>query len=453
MPNKHFDLILKDASVFVQKPSEPFGRLESMSIGVTNGMIVELNPSIGASADKVISMTGLTVLPGLIDTQVHFREPGLEHKEDLESGLRSAALGGITGVFEMPNTSPVTTTKERLEDKMKRASKSPSCDFAFYIGGSPENIDLLPELQKLPGVCGVKVFMGSSTGNLLVDRQEDLERVIQNLYRRSAFHAEDEDMLTSRKKLVIDQPGRVELHPEWRNVETALKATQKVVSLAKKYNKPFLHVLHISTAEEIEFLSEQKKWVSCEILPQHLWLSAPECYQELGTLAQMNPPIREQRHAKALWRAVQNNQFDIMGSDHAPHTFEEKQGIYPNSPSGMPGVQTMLLLMLKGVSEGRLTIEQLVNLLASNPARLFNIKNRGFIQPGFEATLTVVDLKRTEIIKENWLASKVGWSPFVGWEIKGWPVQTWLRGQLAMSEAQIIDRLGQPFEFLTESIF
>ena len=446
MANK-FDLVLKGAEVFIQKESENFGRLVKTDLGIRAGKIIKIEASIQDEADQVEDLTGLTILPGLIDTQVHFREPGLEHKEDLETGMRAAALGGLTGVFEMPNTSPPTTTEERLLDKLSRASQQPSCDYAFYVGGSPENIEDLPALQQLPGVCGVKVFMGSSTGNLLVNRLEDLERVIQNLNRRAAFHAEDEDDLKSRKHMVLDQPGRVELHPEWRSVETALKATRKVVELAKKYNKPFLHVLHISTAEEIEFLSTQKQWVSCEITPQHLWLHSPECYQELGTLAQMNPPIREKRHSEALWKAVQNNQFDIMGSDHAPHTFEEKQNIYPNSPSGMPGVQTMVPLMLKGVSEGKLRLDQMVNLLASNPARLFRIKKRGFIQEDFEATFTVVDLNLRRTIEESWLASKVGWSPFTGWEVTGWPVQTWLRGEPVMVDGQVLKRTGRPFEF------
>jgi dihydroorotase len=420
--------------------------LVEADIGVTGGRIAALGALAGASAARTIDARNLAALPGVIDTQVHFREPGMEHKEDLASGTACAALGGVTAVFEMPNTRPSTTTAELLADKVKRAQGRVHCDIAFYVGATAENADHLGRLERLPGCCGVKLFMGSSTGDLLVADEVDLVRVLKGGRRRMAVHAEDDARLTARKA-AITAGAHVRVHPEWRDVETALSATQRLLALARRYQRP-VHVLHVTTAEEASLLARHKDVASMEVTPQHLTLTAPDCYDRLGTLAQMNPPIRDARHREALWRAVNEGVVDVIGSDHAPHTRAEKAQAYPASPSGMPGVQTLLPLMLDHMNSGRLTLQRLVELTSATAARLFGIKGKGRIAAGFDADLVLVDLKRRQRIEPAWLASKCGWSPFAGETVTGWPVMTLLRGDVAAREGELARQAkGRVLEF------
>ncbi|MCM2280272.1 MAG: dihydroorotase [Bdellovibrionaceae bacterium] len=443
-----FDLVLSGGICVLPSPHDPdlFERAE-VEIAVRDGRIVAIGTGFVAKADQVFDAKGLHVLPGLIDTQVHFREPGLEHKEDLETGTRGAILGGITGVFEMPNTKPPTTTAEALADKLQRASTKSWSEYAFYVGATPDNATTLTELERQPGCCGVKIFMGSSTGTLLVSEDEHIHRVLQNGRRRVAVHAEDEERLRERRELLGTQPS-VSQHPLWRDDETAIRATRRLLALAHKVRRP-IHVLHVTTAEEMDLFRKNKDIdVTVEVLPQHLTLSAPDCYERLGTYAQMNPPIRDARHREALWRAVQDGTVTLLGSDHAPHTREEKQKPYPESPSGMTGVQTMVPVMLDHVAQGRLSLERMVELLARNPARAFRIQRKGEIRVGNDADFTVVDLRARRTITDSWIASRCGWTPFDGMTVTGWPCATIIRGQLVMQDDQTLGTpQGQPFAF------
>ncbi len=414
-------------------------------VGVLGGKTLAIGDLKASSAARVIDAKGLHLLPGVIDTQVHFREPGAEPKEDLETGSRAAVLGGVTAVFEMPNTKPTTTTAAALADKVSRATNRMWCDFAFYMGASDENADQLGELENVPGCCGIKVFMGASTGDLLVWRDEPLERVLKSGRRRVAIHAEDEERLRERKH--ISESGGVENHPVWRDDETALRATKRVLALARRHNRR-VHILHVTTAEEMELLAHYKDIASVEATPQHLTLTAPDCYERIGTFAQMNPPIREVRHRDGLWKAVAAGIVDVIGSDHAPHLREEKARPYPQSPSGMPGVQTLLPLLLNHLNEGRLSLEQLVDLTSAGALRLFNLAGKGRLAVGYDADYTLVDLKKSWTIEEDWIVSKCGWTPFAGMNITGQPVGTIIRGAQVMWQGKLADKAqGQPIRF------
>lgn len=415
-------------------------------IAIADGRIAAIGAIAATAAGEVIDCTGLHILPGVIDTQVHFREPGAEHKEDLESGARATVLGGVTGVFEMPNTSPATVSEAALADKVARAGGRMHCDFAFYIGGTRDNADHLGELEQLPGCAGIKVFMGSSTGTLLVEDDEGIARILAGIRRRAAFHSEDEARLDARKGERVE--GNPASHPVWRDAEAALLCTKRLVRLARAAGKR-IHILHCSTAEEIAFLAGHKDIASVEVTPQHLTLAAPEAYARLGTFAQMNPPIRDARHRDALWAGLSSGVADILGSDHAPHTREEKAKPYPASPSGMPGVQTLVPVMLDHVAAGRLTLARFVDMTSAGPARLFGIAAKGRIAAGFDADLTIVDLKRRETITAAWSASRCGWTPFDGLEVTGWPVGTIVRGTRVMWEGEIVTpATGRPIRFV-----
>ena len=405
-------------------------------VGARDGRIVAIGDLSRTDAGEIIDATGLHVLPGVIDTQVHFREPGNEHKEDLESGTRAAVMGGVTAVFEMPNTDPPTTTPEALADKLDRAEGRAWSDYAFYAGATPENADSLGELESLPGCCGVKIFMGSSTGGLLVPDDASLRRVLENCRRRVAVHAEDEERLKARSR-IASAAAHPRAHPEWRDVETAFGATRRLVSLAEELHRR-VHVLHVTTAEEAAWLADRKDVASVETTPQHLTLEAPECYDRLGAFAQMNPPVREARHRDGLWRAVANGVVDVIGSDHAPHTRDEKSRTYPNTPSGMPGVQTLLPVMLNHVNAGRLSLMRLVDLLCHGPNRLFGIVGKGRLAVGYDADFTLVDLAASREITDDWIVAKCGWTPFAGMTVTGWPVGTVVRGRPVMREGQLV---------------
>jgi len=434
-----YDVIFKDGTVVNQDGEHV------TDIGVRNERIVALGNLDPASADKVVDCKGLHILPGVIDTQVHFREPGLEQKEDLQSGSLSAVMGGVTGVFEMPNTNPLTITAETFNDKIRRATDRMHCDFAFYIGGTHDNVADLPELERLPGCVGVKVFMGSSTGSLLVSDDAGVKAILSVIRRRAAFHSEDEYRLEERKPLRV--PNDPSSHPVWRDPEAALMSTKRLVRLARETGKR-IHVLHISTAEEMLFLADHKDVASVEVTPHHLTLDET-AYTRLGTYAQMNPPVRDAAHRAGIWAGVDNGVADILGSDHAPHTREEKDKPYPNSPSGMTGVQTLVPIMLDHVNAGRMSLARFVDMTSAGPNRLFGIANKGRIAVGYDADFTIVDLKREETIRDEWVASRAGWTPYNGVKVKGWPVGTILRGRTVMWEGELLTpSTGKPMRFL-----
>ena len=438
--NQRFDTILKSGTV-VNQDGEGV-----RDIGIAGGRIAEIGGLANASAAEIIDCKGLHILPGVIDTQVHFREPGLTHKEDLETGSRSAVMGGVTAVFEMPNTDPLTVTGQAFSDKVKRGRHRMHCDFAFFIGGTRENVADLQELESAPGCAGVKVFIGSSTGALLVEDDESLRRIFAVIRRRAAFHAEDEYRLNDRKALRVE--GDARSHPLWRDETAALMATERLVRLARESGKR-IHVLHISTRQEIEFLRDHKDVASCEATPHHLTLVAPECYLRLGTRAQMNPPVRSAEHRDGIWCGIEQGIIDVVGSDHAPHTLEEKAKSYPASPSGMTGVQTLVPLMLDHVNAGRLSLQRFVDLTSAGPARLYNIACKGRIAAGYDADFTVVDLKRSETITNQWIASRAGWTPYDGMRVTGWPVGTFLRGARVMWQGEVVTASsGEPVRFL-----
>ena len=433
------DLLIRNATCAFHAGISP------ADIGARDGKIVAIGELGEMAADQVIDATGLHLLPGVIDTQVHFREPGNEHKEDLETGSRAAVLGGVTAVFEMPNTSPPTSDRAALEDKLSRARGRMWCDHAFYLGASPDNVDQLAELERLPGCCGVKIFMGSSTGTLLLDDEGDLRRVLAGGRRRVAVHAEDEARLKARRFIARDAVAN---HPNWRDPECALMATTRLIEAARECRRR-VHVLHVSTAAEMAFLSQHKDIATVEVTPQHLTLAAPECYAELGTLAQMNPPLRDAGQRAVLWRAVVLGVVDVIGTDHAPHSREEKAAPYPQSPSGMPGVQTLLPLMLDHVSQGRLSLLQLVDLTSAGPARVFGIAGKGRLAVGYDADFTLVDLKAEHVITAAEGGGKCGWTPFEGKTVTGWPVGTVIRGRKVMWEGEVPGRAeGAPLRFL-----
>ena len=442
---RHTDLLVQGGTVITPNGAE------RIDVACADGRIVALGDLQGAwSANTTLNATNLHVLPGVIDSQVHFREPGLTHKEDIEAGTRGAVLGGVTAVFEMPNTHPLTLTAADLQAKLDAARGRAWCDHAFYLGGSAVNAEQLAELENLPGYAGVKVFMGSSFGDLLADDDTALRRILRHGRRRMAVHAEDEARLRERKA-IMEASGDVRQHPVWRDEASALIATERIVRLAAETGRR-LHVLHVSTAEEMVFLAGHKRRVTVEVTPHHLSLHAPDCYERLGSLAQMNPPVREQRHQDALWQAIRDGVVDVIGSDHAPHTLEEKARPYPQSPSGMTGVQTLLPLMLDHVHAGRLSLQRLVDLTSAGPARIFGIEGKGRIALGYDADLSIIDLKARRTIRNDWIASICGWTPYDGTAITGWPIHTVVRGHCVVRNETLSGRpQGRPLRFLETS--
>jgi dihydroorotase len=414
-------------------------------IGIRGGRIAMIGDLARVDAGERVDCTGLHLLPGVIDTQVHFREPGPTHKEDLETGSRAAVLGGVTAVFEMPNTDPQTTTEAALADKVRRGRHRMHCDFAFWVGGTHQNAVDVAELERLPAAAGIKVFMGSSTGSLLVEDDDGVASILRRIRRRAAFHSEDEYRLKARRDLRI--PGDPRSHPVWRDEVAALTCTHRLVTLAR-HARARIHVLHISTAEEIDYLAGHKDVASCEATPHHLTLEAPDCYERLGTRAQMNPPVRDARARAGIWRGIGQGIVDVLGSDHAPHTLEEKAKPYPDSPSGMTGVQTLVPVMLDHVHHGRLSLARFVDLTSAGPQRLFGIAGKGRLAVGYDADVTVVDLKKQMTIRADWIASRSQWTPYDGVTVTGWPVGTLVRGHRVMWEGQIAaPSVGEPVRF------
>ena len=434
----NFSLVIKNGSCYIE------GKLTKVDLGLSGNKIKKIG-KIELNSSKVFDATDKTVLPGIIDTQVHFREPGSTDAEDLESGSRAAVLGGVTSLFEMPNTNPPTSNLVEFEKKLQLAKDRMHSNYAFYFGATPDNIEQLSQLKNLKGCCGIKLFAGSSTGNLLVDKEADIEKVISNSDRIVSIHSEDEEILKVRKKFI--KKGDVHSHPIWRDVESAMSSTRRVVKIAERYNKK-IHVLHVTTKEEVDFLAMHKKNVTFETTPQHLTLYAPDCYDKLKTYAQINPPLRTKEHYDRLWVAIKNNIVDVLGSDHAPHKKENKNKEYPNSPSGMPGVQTIFPVMIDHVNKGKLSLDQLIKLMCENPCRIFGIKNKGYIKEEYDADLTIVDMNKEQVIKDEMIASKCGWTPFNNYKVKGFPVGTIVNGNLVMSEGKVISKAqGQPMLF------
>nr|WP_061977836.1 dihydroorotase [Aureimonas sp. AU20] len=414
-------------------------------IGIRDGRIAAIGAIPSGSGGEEIDCTGLHILPGVIDSQVHFREPGPTHKEDLESGSRAAVLGGVTCVFEMPNTDPLTTSEAALADKVKRGHHRMHCDFAFWVGGTRENAPDVAELERLPGAAGIKVFMGSSTGSLLVEDDEGVREILKRARRRAAFHSEDEFRLRERMSLRVENDPAS--HPVWRDEVAALQCTERLVRIAEETGAR-IHVLHISTAEEILFLADHKTNATCEATPHHLTLSA-EDYARLGTKLQMNPPVRDARHRNGVWFGIEQGIVDVLGSDHAPHTLEEKAKPYPASPSGMTGVQTLVPVMLDHIAKGRLSLERFVDLTSAGPQRIFGLSGKGRIAVGWDADFTVVDLKRRETIRDAWIGSKSQWTPHDGREVTGWPVGTIVRGRRVMWDGALVETsLGEAARFV-----
>ena len=432
------DLIIKKGQCYIN------GKLENRDIAIKDGKILKIG-EVSEEAKEIYDANNQIVLPGCIDTQTHFREPGSTDTEDLHSGSRAAVAGGITTVFEMPNTNPPTSNIKEFQRKLDLAKNRMYCNYAFYFGATAENVNQLAELKDLEGCCGIKLFVGSSTGNLLVALEEDIDKVFQHCSKIVAVHSEDEEILNRNKKLIKN--GDVHSHPVWRSEECAISSTRRIVRIAKKYNKK-AHILHITTKQEIDFLSQHKGNITFEITPQHLTIYAPDCYDKLGTYAQMNPPIRDKSHYDRLWYAVKHNINDTIGSDHAPHLRINKDKEYPNSPSGMPGVQTLMPVMLNHVNDGKLTLNQLINLICENPIKIFGIKNKGFIKEGYDADFTIVDMNKKIVIKNENIESKCGWSPFNDVEFKGTPVATIIAGKTKMKDGKILgDPEGTPLKF------
>ncbi len=414
-------------------------------VAVRDGRIAAIGRIDPGAAGDVVDCAGLHILPGVVDSQVHFREPGGEHKEDLESGSRAAVMGGVTAVFEMPNTSPLTVTAEALADKVKRARRRMHCDFAFFVGGTHGNAGSVEELERLPGAAGIKIFMGSSTGDLLVADDDGLRAILSRVRRRVSVHAEDEPRLRERAGLRgADDPAT---HHVWRDETAALTATERLTRIARETGAR-VHLLHVSTAAEIDFIKDFKDNVSVELTPQHLTLTADD-YARLGTRLQMNPPVRDPRHRERLWWGLDQGIADVLGSDHAPHTLEEKARPYPASPSGMPGVQTLVPVMLDHVAAGRLTLERFVDLTSAGPARVFGMAGKGRIAVGYDADLTIVDLKRRQTITDAAMASRSAWTPYDGKTVTGWPVGTVVRGRRVMWDGEVVAAAtGEPVRFL-----
>lgn len=437
----HPDLLLVNGTVHT-----PAGPVKA-DVAVREGRIAGIGsfPGNGGGDARRVDCAGLDILPGVIDSQVHFREPGLEHKEDLATGSRAAVMGGVTAVFEMPNTTPNTDSQARVEDKLARAHHRMWCDHAFYVGATADNAQELAELERLPGTAGVKIFMGASTGSLLVAEDEALARVLASGRRRVAIHAEDEARMQARAHLRVE--GDPSSHPVWRDDESAMLATRRIIELARKARRP-IHILHVTTPAELELIAQHRDVASCEVTPQHLTLEAETAYPRLGTFAQMNPPIRSAAHVVGLWHWLSQGVPDVIGSDHAPHTRAEKAKPYPASPSGMPGVQTLVPLMLDHVAKGRLSLARFIDMTSAGVQRIFGLVGKGRIASGYDADFTIVDCKGRFTITDEWNESRCGWTPYTGMELEGRVVGTIVRGHMAMWEGELgAQPLGEPLRF------
>ncbi len=407
--------------------------IERVNILIEDGRIVSIDAPDSAQADEVVNAKGLHLIPGVIDDQVHFREPGLTHKEDLSTATRACAKGGVTSFLEMPNTKPTTTTLQALDDKLAIAAQKCHVNYGFYVGATPDNVDVLKAARRTPGI---KIFIGSSTGDLLVDNQESLERIFAETTLPICAHCEDETTVRANAER-LGGGTQISDHSKIRDHKAALIATQRAVDLAERHRHRF-HVLHVSTAEEVEFLRGTSDLITAEACPHHLFFSIDD-YDRLGTLIQMNPSIKTKADCEAVWNGLLDGTLEVIATDHAPHTLDEKRQPYPKSPSGLPAVENSLALLLNEVHHGRCLLSQVVSWMSEAPARVWNLKNKGAIREGFDADLVLVDLQKTQtILNENQL-TKSGWSPWHGTTLTGWPVRTWVMGQTVFADGKVIE--------------
>jgi dihydroorotase len=437
---EQFDIIIRQGTLINE------GIRRTADIGIKDHKIVAIEDNLSADAKREVDANGSWVLPGIIDSQVHFREPGLTHKEDLESGSMAAALGGVTTFLEMPNTNPPTTTDLAIAEKVSLGKNRCYTNFGFFMGATAENLEELKKVGELEGCVGIKIFLGSSTGDLLLYEPEKLLDILTQTKVPIAVHSESETVLKNNIA-IRDNAKSVHAHYHWRSVESAVESTKAILELCKKANRK-VHVLHVTTGEEMKILKENKDYCTVEVTPQHITLHAPDIYDQIGTYAQMNPPIRELPHKDQLWEGVLDGTVDVIGSDHAPHTKEEKDKGYPKSPSGMPGVQTILPIMLNWVSAGKLSAERLVELLCHRPATLYKLSGRGFLAEGNFADITIVDPNKTYEMKDEDMASKCGWTPFNGMQMQGQPTMTIVNGKVVMENGKLTeDRAGAPVKY------
>ena len=429
----HYDLIIRNGTCVL-----PWGS-EASDVGVIRGKIATLGVPAAATAEETIDARGLHVLPGLIDSHVHLRDPGDKTVETIPTGTKAAVRGGLAAVFDMPNTSPSITDAERLAWKQEYAERESWCDIGLYVGGTKTNIAALAGLETGRGVCAIKIFAGSSTGDLLVEDDEHLERIMRAGRRRIAYHSEDEYRLQARKGM-FKRGDPYRCHMEWRDEETAFLGTRRLMALARATGRP-AHILHVSTAQELDYLKDFRDVATCEVLVNHLTQIAPEAYEILKGYAVMNPPIRGREHYDAAWRAIQDGTVDTVGSDHAPHPREKKELPWPDTAAGLTGVQTIVPVMLDHVNAGRLSLGRLVDLMCAGPARVYGVVGKGRLAAGFDADFTLVDMKQQRKIEESGIVSPCGWSPFAGMHVTGWPMATIVRGMPVMREDEI---LGTP---------
>ncbi len=433
MPFRHYDLLIRNGRCVT-----PSG-IEQLDVGVTGGRIAALGVDAAATADETIDAAGLHVLPGLIDPHVHLRDPGDPAIETLPTGTKAAVLGGLTTVFDMPNTSPAITDAKQLAWKQAYADETAWCDIGLYVGATKGNIPELVALELADGVCAIKVFAGSSTGDLMVEDDASLERVMRAGRRRIAYHSEDEYRLQARKRL-FKSGDPYASHMKWRDAETAFLGTRRLMTLARRTGRP-AHILHVSTAEELDYLKDFRDIATAEVLVNHLTQVAPDVYERLEGFGVMNPPIRDRRHYDAAWAAVRGGLVDTVGSDHAPHPAAKKRLPWPDCPAGLTGVQTLVPVMLDHVHAGRLSLLRMVDLMCAGPARVYGLLNKGRMAAGYDADFTLVDLGKRRRISNDWIVSPCGWTPFDGMEVTGWPVATVIRGRTVMREDEV---LGTP---------
>ncbi len=409
------------------------GSIKKTDVSVKNGEINAIGSEI-PNVGEVIDAEGFFLIPGVIDPQVHFREPGADHKEDLHTGSCAAAAGGVTSFLDMPNNSPPVTTRKRMKEKKQLASEKSVVNYGFFIGATPHNLE---ELNAVENVCGIKIFMGASTGDLLVEDPDTLETIFSNGTKLIAVHAEDESILQSNR-ILMEGINDVRIHSRIRDESAALSATKLAVKLSLKYQRR-LHILHLTTQEECDFLRTlpREHHISTEVCPQHLLLTAPECYEYLGTKAQMNPPIRSYRHKTALWQALKEGIIDCIATDHAPHTLAEKEQPYGISPSGMPGVETSLALMLDRVNRDFCSLLEVVYWMSESPSKLYNMNRKGRIEVGYDADMVLIDMSLKKKVKNGELHTRVNWSPFDGMELQGWPVRTIVNGQTVFLNGKV----------------
>ena len=429
----HYDLLIRNGSCVLPRGAE------DTDVGVRDGHIVALGVGADATADQTFDATGLHVLPGLIDPHVHLRDPGNKAVETIPSGTKGAVLGGLTAVFDMPNTSPPIVDAKRLAWKQSYVEDVAWCDMGLYFGATKTNIPSLASLELSRGVCAVKIFAGSSTGDLMIEDDEHLEKAMRSGRRRIAFHSEDEYRLQDRKPMFKSGDPYAN-HMVWRDEECAFLGTRRLMALARKTGRP-AHILHVSTRQELDYLKDFRDIATCEVLLNHLTQAAPDCYDRLEGFGVMNPPIRGEEHRAAAWQAINDGTVDTVGSDHAPHPRDRKLLPWPDCPAGLTGVQTLVPIMLDHVNAGRLSLARMVDLMSAGPARVYGVVGKGRLAAGYDADFTLVDMKRQRRIEESWIVSPCGWTPFAGMQVTGWPVATIIRGNIVMRDDEV---LGEP---------